>query len=240
LRYGKVHKGFVRSIIVIDSPGCSWANCKFCAVHQQVADGSTALQQIEEVRDHIPQGEQTLQIVSGASFNDYSDKVQAAILLLAMDKGIGTLILEQRSEFRYKIPPLNKFAKDRGFKIEWIIGLESISREDRDFLGKEPIDSNYYNLSHVYQHVNILYGHPTKSFKILKKEISKLLEWYRTVTINIYEPPTGSTIHRDQEKVEELYSSAEFQEWLKDERVDIQDSDPRAQSDFGGIDTFER
>jgi len=241
--YGKCIAKEPRSIIVIDTPGCSWRKCSFCAVHQQTVDEDTALLQVKTAFDLIPRDEKILQIVTSASYSDYPVSVQDLILRSVQNLRPDTVILEQRWGLRDLTLDVSAKFNEIGVSVEWIVGLEALAREDRRYLGKEDYDADIPVLRRYFKRVNLLFGYDGKGAKslcTLTHEMNVLLPLFNVVSINIYESALDSILKRDNGLVEDFYNSPQFLEWKINPKVHIFDTDFRAESDFGGIDTLAR
>lgn len=239
-RCGKVTKDEPRTLIVIDGPGCSWEQCEFCGVKGASVSTHETLTQVDYCFSQIPEDETVLQIVSSASFSDYSTVVQHVIHQKVVQHGkIKKLIIEQRFGLHSLIEDIVASYAKYFIKVEVILGLEAVSEVDRHYLGKEQYNFEPEQLSMMFQRVNLLYGYKQKPIEVLEYELEECLKYFNVVSINIYETIPESHIVRDKDAVEAFYNHPKFQDWLANPRIHIFDSDPRAQEDFGGINTLE-
>lgn len=78
-RFGRDARKDPRAILVIDSPGRSWRRCKFCAVHKSITEVDAALAQARYCFSQLNDHDTKIQIVSSASFSDYSLELQQFI-----------------------------------------------------------------------------------------------------------------------------------------------------------------
>jgi uncharacterized Fe-S cluster-containing MiaB family protein len=70
-RFGRATGKDPRAIMVIDSPGCSWGHCRFCAIHNAHATESEMIDQVNYCFKQLEPTDTKIQIVCSASFSDY-------------------------------------------------------------------------------------------------------------------------------------------------------------------------
>lgn len=235
-QYGKVNTKTPREVVLINSVGgCSWRRCAFCEYCNTYSNTAIEAARLNRQTLSLVTGEYgVLQVVNSASFSENPIATWFDILEVCREHGIHTLIVESHWIFRDQNQRIRDFFK--GIEVQIIYGVETFNfhrREVEWFKGYGNITAE--QLAQYADSVNLLIGVRGQTMADIEEDFRLATRHFKRVNVCVFEP-NDTDIERDNELMDQFYTSVLFEQYKNNPQVEILDGlDRRAPDNLGFV-----